>query len=403
MKKQIMSSLMSLCIGICVVPTSVMAAGTTTNNTSLSRDINFESEHPPLSEATKIAIAAYKKNPSEETKQAILDALNEAYDWVVQNKKDNLEEYTSTRSARIYAWLNTVVTGGTPPFMTLDMDSKEAERQAVADAIDAYRENPSSQNKASVKQALTTYYDAFLQEQEDHIIETEELRETRIATSLAYFTSDLFKPQANVTNTVQEDDVLAEIICSYISMGAVIVPVNPEARVREREINAAISSAQAAYLNNPTEENKIMLQAEIASAYQTAYDVRVEEYSIAEQKGSDGANALFTKMLDAEFRTAQYQELTEQLNMYGRIDRMVTFGSNTYGGDWTPRLKTESQVLAALLTAYEASPTAENEQAVKDNFYAIYNSMLTLQKAHLEETQSNLSIFTEETLQKLIG
>ena len=403
MKKQLISSLMSLCLGLCVVPTSVMAAGTTTGNTSLSRDITFESEHPPLSEATKVAIAAYKKNPSEETKQAVLDALNEAYDWVVQNKKENLEEYTSTRSARINAWLNTVVKGGTPPFMTLDMNSKEAERQAVADAIDAYRDNPTSQNRASVKQALTAYYDAFLQEQEDHIIETEELREMRIATSLAYFTSDLFQPQANVTNTVAEEDVLAEIICSYISAGAAIVPVNPEARVREREINAAISSAQTAYLNNPTEENKIILQAEIASAYQTAYDVRVEGYATAEQKGSDGASALFTQMLDAEFRTSQYKELTAQLNMYGRIDRMVTFGSNTYGGGWTPRMKTESQELVALLTEYEASPTAENEQAVKDKFYEVYNSMLALQKTHLEETQSNLSTFTEETLQELIG
>lgn len=402
MKKRILSLLTALCLLLCAAPTSAFAAGKITGNLSRSEDATWESEHPPLSETTKKAIAAYKKNPTEENKQGILNALNETYDWVVQNKKNNLLEYTNTRTKRIDAWMRTILNGGMPPFMSLSSDNnKGGERQALADAVDTYRENSSTYNRALVRQALEAYYDVFLREQEEHINETEELRETRIAASLEYFTSDRFKPQVNITNTVKQEDALAEIICAYISVGAKVVPVNPEARVREREINAAISSAQTVYLNVPTEENKTKLQEEIANAFQTAYDVRLEEYAIAENKGSGGADALFTQMLDADFRSTKFQELTEQLNLYGRIDRMVTYGSNTYG-DWTPRMETESQELAVLLNEYEAAPTSENELAVKDKFYEIYDNMLIVQKAHLEETQTKLSSFTEETLLTLI-
>ena len=55
-----------------------------TRQASMERG-DVESEHPPLSETTKKAIAAYKKNPTEENKQAVLNALNETYDWVIQN------------------------------------------------------------------------------------------------------------------------------------------------------------------------------------------------------------------------------------------------------------------------------------------------------------------------------
>lgn len=397
MKKRYLSLLTALCLLLSVAPVSGLAAESQTHSTEVTQ----ESEHPPLSESTKKAIAAYKKNPTDENKQAVLDALNEAYDWVVQNKKDNLAEYTRVRTERVGAWLRTVMAGGMPPFMSLSTDNNKGnERQLVADAVDIYRANPSSANRSLVKQALDAYYDAFLREQEEHIQETEELRETRITASLEYFTSDRFQPQAGVTSTVELEDTLAEIICAYISVGASSVPVNPEARVREREFNAAISSAQAVYLSNPTEENKAALREEIFKAFQTAYDVRVEEYAVAEIKGNDGASALFTSMLNADFRSEQFQELTEQRNLYGRIDRIVTFGTNTYG-DWTPRMEEESQELAKLLSEYEASPTEKNQQAVKAKFYEIYNTMLLVQKAHLEDTQANLNAFVEETLLEL--
>lgn len=402
MKKRSLTLLTAMSLLLSATPTPILAAGNVTANLSLSEDTTWESEHPPLSETTKIAIASYKKNPTEENKQAILNALYETYDWVVQNKKNNLLEHTKTRTERIDAWMRTIINGGMPSFMSLSTDNdKGTERQAVADAVDTYRENSSYKNRVLVRQALEAYYDAFLKEQEEHIIETEELRETRIATALEYFISDRFKPQANQSNTVKQEDALAEIIIGYISVGAAVVPVNPEARVREREINAAITNAQTVYLNNPTEENKTKLQEEIAKAFQTAYDVRLEEYAKAEYKGSNGASTLFTQMLDADFRNTKFQELTEQLNLYGRIDRMITYGSNTYG-DWTPRMKEESQELAALLNIYEASPTSENKQAVKDKFYEIYTNMLIVQKVHLEETQIKLSSFTEETLHELI-
>lgn len=396
-KKRFLSLLTALCLVLSTAPMSVLAAESQTHSTEVTQ----ESEHPPLSETTKEAIAAYKKNPTDENKQAVLDALNEAYDWVVQNKKNNLAEYTRVRTERVGAWLRTVMAGGMPPFMSLSTDNNKGnERQVVAEAAEAYRANPSSANRSLVKQALEAYYDAFLREQEVHIQETEELRETRIAASLEYFTSDRFQPQTGATNTVELEDTLAEIIVSYISVGAASIPVNPEARVRERAFNAAISSAQTVYLSNPTEENKAALREEISKAFQTAYDVRVEEFSVAENKGSDGASALFTSMLNADFRSEQFQELTEQRNLYGRIDRTIIFGSNTYR-DWTPRMEEESQELAKLLSEYEASPTTVNQQAVQAKFYEIYDAMLLVQKAHLEDMQVKLNSFVEETLLEL--
>lgn len=402
MKKHLLL-LLSACVIFCSTPISAIAAEKAADMSVVSEGTTFESEHPPLSEDTKEAIGTYKRNPTEENKQAVLDALNKAYDFVIQNKKDNLEKYTQERTDKIGAWMNTVLKGGMPPFMSLSTDNNKGdEREAVADAVDAYRENSSSENRLLVKQALEAYYDAFLKEQEEHVVETEEVRESRIAASLEYFTSDLFKPQISTSTTVNQDDALAEIICAYISAGAEIVPVNPEARVREREINATISNAQMVYLNNPNDENLDQLKNEVRNAFQTAYDVRLEEYGVAEAKGVDGGNALFTKMMDADFRSEQFQNLTEQLNLYGRIDRMVTYGSNTYG-DWTPRMQEESQELAILLNTYDVYPTEENKQAVEDKFFEIYDNMLIIQKEHLEDTQADLETFIAEILSGLIN
>lgn len=368
---------------------------------SPSNGFEWESEHPPLSENTKIAIAAYKKNPTEENKNALLEALNDTYDWVIQNKKDNLTEYIDSREQSINSWMQTIRAGGMPPFMSLNTDNnKGTERQAITEAVDVYRKNRSSENENLVRQALTSYYDAFIREQEEHIIETEELRETRIAAAFEYFTSDRFQPQTPTNDAVKQEDALAEIICAYISVGAEIVPVNPEARVRERTFNAAITSAQMSYLQEPTEENRNKCREEIAKAFQTAYDVRMEEYVKAEGK-IGGAQKLFTQIIDVDFRDRQFLDLTEQRNLYGRIDRMVTFGCNTYG-NWEPRMKTESQELAALLQEYETSHTTQNQQAVESKFNEIYNEMIVIHKAHLQQMQYKLNSFIEEILKELI-
>lgn len=351
---------------------------------SSSRTSEWESEHPPLSEATKKAIADYKKNPTEDSRQAVLDALNEAYDWVIENKQTKYAAYTEGMADSVNGWMKTIRAGGMPPFMSLTTtDDKGSERQAVADAVALYRQERTMENEAQVQQALEAYYNAFLAEQAYHIEETIALQESRTAASLEYFTSDRFQPQLRTESTVTQEDTLAEIICAYISVGAQFLPVNPEARVREREFNAAITAAQLAFLAAPTDENLSNLRAELAKAFETAYDVRVEEYAHAAASGSSGADALFDRMLDEGFLNQQFAELTEQRNLYGRIDRMVTYGGNTYG-DWTPRMEEESQALSAALKEYEANPSETAKQNVMEQFYALYDSMLSAQKEHLD-------------------
>lgn len=397
MNNRIITLLTMLCLLILFAPVTLKA-----QNNSSSKNTTLESEHPPLSEATKKAIAVYKKTPSEANKLALLKALNEAYDEVLQNKKNNLAEHTRTRSEKIKSWMRTVLNGGMPPFMSLKTDNnKGGERQMVADAVAAYRKSPSSHNKISLEESLAAYYDAFLKEQQGHITETEKLRDARVKASLEYFASDLFQPGVNVKNNIRQEDVLAEIMCAYISAGAEIIPVNPEARVRERAINADISNARALYLNDPVEYNKAKLKEEISKAFQTAYSVRQEGYVAAQKKGSAGADALFNQMLDEIFLNAQFKDLTEQRNLYGRIDRMVIYGNNTYEG-WTPRMINESQELAKLLSVYKDSPTLENKQAAKAKFSEIYKNMLITQNMHLKEMQPKLNSFVESVLKNTI-
>jgi len=287
--------------------------------------------------------------------------------------------------------------------MSLSTDNnKDTERQAIADAVAVYGKTHSSADLEIVKQCLANYYDAFLKEQQEHIEETEELRETRVATSLEYFTSDRFQPQMNTKITVTESDVLAEMICSYICTGAEIVPVNPEARVREREYNANITNAQMDYLNQTSEQNKVALKNEITKAFEETYKVRLEQYAIAEKKGKNAIDTLFNQMLNENFRKQQFADLTEQRNLYGRIDRMITYGSNTYG-DWTPRMKEQSQQLAELIHIYEITPTDENKKAAETKFYEIYQDMIDLQKTHLENTKITINSFVEQILNDLIG
>ncbi len=384
-----MKKIMSLgVIGMVVVGLSVSASA-----------FERESEHPPLSENTKRAIADYKRQPTEENKSTLLKVMNESYDGVIQLKKDKLAERIRDRDKNINRWLQAVRSGGVPPFMTLNTENNKGdERKVVAEAVEAYKKDSSAKNEAAVKSALTAYYDVFIDEQRKHIKETEDARESRMTASLARFTSDRFRPgPRGARATVAQDDVLSEIICAYISVGAEIVPVNPEARVRERGFNAAINTAQTRYEKEPTKENKAALRAEIAKAFRAACDVRLEEIAKAEKKGLAGAGGLLAQMQDAEFRDSQFRELTQQRNLYGRIDRMVTFGRNTTG-DWESRMKVESRELAKLLQ--ESGKTAK--QALESNFNDVYAKMLSVQKKHLQEVKAKLDSFTDATLEELV-
>lgn len=400
-KRNLKPLFIGACFSLCTITMPAFAVEQGIQNYFISSGTTWESEHPPLSENTKKAIADYKKKPTEENKQALFDALNESYDWVIQNKKNNLEIYKQQRTDKINCWLKSIINGDMPPFMSLSTDNNKGEwRQAVADAVEVYRAESNNVNKELVKQSLENYYDAFLNEQEEHIIDTENERETRIATSLAYFTSELFNPSIGVITSVDREDVLAEIICSYISSGAEIVPVNPEARVRERQYNASIKEAQFTYIDNPTSENKAILEEKIKEAFQAALDFRIEEFEFAQNKGSLGGQNLLFSIFDSNFIDSQYLELTQQRNLYGRIDRIITFGSNTCS-DWTPRMIEESQELAELLKLYDISNTQENKQAIETKFYEIYDCMMIMQKAHLEDSKNNIDIYVANTLDEL--
>jgi len=362
----------------------------------------WESEHPPLPENTRRAIADYKRSPTEANKAQLLRVMNENYDAVIQRKKDNLAERVRDREKNINRWMLAVRSGDVPPFMKLNTENhKGDQRKAVGDAVDRYRQDQSSSNETALREALNMYYDAFLDEQKKHIKETEDARESRLAMALERFTSDRFhtSPQAARTTVIQ-DEALAEIICAYIAVGAEIVPVNPEARVRERGFNSAINTAQAVYLKQPTENNRAKLRAEIAKAFQSAYDVRLEEFAKAEKKGITGARQLLVQMQVAETRDRLFLDLTQQRNLYGRIDRIVTFGSNTVGS-WQPRLKAESRELAAILRAHAENATSDTKLALETKFNALYTKMLNVYREHLEATKGKLDSFIEMTLKEL--
>lgn len=357
-----------------------------------------ESEHPPLSSDTKKAIAAYKRSPSEANKANLLSALNQSYDKVIAQKQEKLAKREKERDKNINAWFKAVRAGKNPPFMDLQTPNKKgSERQVVANAINAYQQNANSQNEKALKEALNAYYDAFLNEQRAHIKETQDLREERIQASLERFTSESFdisvknRGKFDKRDKAEPSEFLAEIIASYLNAGAQILPVNPEARVRERELNAQINAAQKAYLADKSEANKANLRAQIQKAFQTAYSVRVAEFAKAESKGISGSKALFDKMQDSEFVVAQFKELSEQRNLYGRIDRKVSF--ETSFGRIAPHLKAESN---ALYEALQADKSASQQE-----FNALYEKMLAVQKEHLSATQSKVESFVDEVLAEL--
>lgn len=357
-----------------------------------------ESEHPPLSEETKKAIAIYKRNPNEANKQNLLNALNKSYDAVIEQKKKNLNEHIKDKDKNIQMWIKTVKSGKNPPFMNLETDNNKGnERQAVANAIVEYNKNRNAQNETALKKALENYYEAFLDEQREHIKETEDLRDERINASLERFTSDRFalspKSAQNNSKNINKDEILAEIIANYINAGAEILPVNPEARVRERKFNAAINDAQKVYFKSPNSENKEKLRYEIAKAFETALEVRIQSVQNAQNKGINGGEKLLNKMQDSDFLQAQFDEITEQRNLYGRIDRIVSFGSNT-ATDWNPREKQDSLKLASALKSGD-------KNIINSEFKALYQKMLKIQKEHLDSTKKRLDSLINDTLNEL--
>ncbi|MGL5683943.1 MAG: hypothetical protein ACRDDZ_12970 [Marinifilaceae bacterium] len=362
-----------------------------------------ESEHPPLPKNTKKAIATYKHNPTIANKDTLLKVMNENYDAIIQTKKDKLEERIRNRDKNINRWFQSVKSGGVPPFMELNTKNhKDNERQVIMKAIENYRIDSSSKNENAVKEALNTYYNLFLNEQVEHIKDTEDSREARMRTSLERFTSNRFQPNAEgAKNNIKQEEALAEIICNFIAIGAEIVPVNPESRVREREYNAAISTAQAEYLKDPTNEKRDKLRTELANAFTATYDVRIIEFSRAQIKGLNGGRALLSRITNIDFLQTQFTELTEQRNLYGRIDRMVTFGSNTVKG-WQPRLQSDSRELSKLLTENIKIPSTKNRQAVEAKFNEIYSEMINLHLYHLQKVKNCLNTMIDETLSELI-
>jgi len=401
MKRYVFSFLISFCIILNIFNINVIAAERVSDE--LINITQWESDHPPLSDEIKKAIAAYKRNPCEATEQALLKSINEAYDKIIETKVNNRYGYIKTRISRIKGWMDLIVCGQLPSFMLLNTDNnKAAQRQAVAEAVNIYWENTTSENKALVKEALGKYYDAFLSEQDEIVLLTEQAREERVSASFERYTSDLFKIHSNIKSTSQPEDTLAEIICAYISVGSEIVYCNPESRVREREINADIYDMRTHYLNNPTPQTEKEFKQSIEAAFQTAYNVRRECYSMAQQKGEEGAEVLFEKFLEDGYIDEQFKELTEQRNLYGRIDRMVTYGDNTIG-DWQPRLQEKSRELSKLINNYKSNSTQENKKAVKEKFYEIYRDMLNIHYEHLNQVQGKFKGFIDETFHELLG
>ncbi len=346
----------------------------------------------------KKAIAQYKRTPSEANKQNLLNALNKSYDAVIAQEKEKLAQREKERDKNIDSWLNGVKRSKNPPFMNLESDNhKGNERQIVAKAINAYNQNKSTQNESVLREALNAYYEAFLEEQRVHIKETEDLRSERIAMSFERFSSDRFalspKGGAKSANRLSVDEILAEIIANYINVGAEMLPVNPESRVRERKFNAQINDAQKAYLQNKSAQNKAKLREAIAEAYNAALTARVQSAKSAQSKGTKGGAKLLEKMTDSAFLEEQFSELTAQRNLYGRIDRIISFGSNT-ADEWTPRQKQDSLNLSTALKSGDKNLTTRE-------FNALYDKMLKAQDLHLQATKQRLDSLIDECLDSL--
>lgn len=283
--------------------------------------------------------------------------------------------------------------------MNLETDNNKGnERQIVAKAISAYNQNKNTQNERTLKETLNAYYEAFLEEQRAHIKETGNLRQERIKASFERFASERFalsKGGKNGTENLNRDEILAEIIANYISIGAEIVPVNPESRVQECKFNALINDAQKAYLQDRSTQNLANLRNAVAEAYQSTLQARIQNVNNTKAKGVRGGAKLLEKIQDSAFLDEQFSELTQQRNLYGRIDRIVTFGSNTTT-EWNPRQKQDSMRLATALKNGD-------KNAISYEFNALYSKMLDLQKSQLNSVQKQIDLLIDECLESLIA
>ena len=110
--------------------------------------------------------------------------------------------------------------------------------------------------------------------------------------------------------------------------------------------------------------------------------------------------AILSKISEDDFLESQFADLTEQRNLYGRIDRMITFGSNTVVM-WQPRLKIESEELAKLIMENKTAPSSKNKQLTEAKFNEIYTKMLALHSDHLKDVKDKLEIMIDKTLIEL--
>lgn len=98
-------------------------------------------------------------------------------------------------------------------------------------------------------------------------------------------------------------------------------------------------------------------------------------------------------MTDSAFLEEQFSELTAQRNLYGRIDRIISLGSNT-ADEWTPRYKQDSLNLSTALKSGDKNATTRE-------FNALYDKMLKAQDSHLQATKQRLDSLIDECLDLL--
>ena len=358
-----------------------------------------ESEHPPLSQDTKEAIARYQHHPTPENKEAILQALTKAYDNVIAQKQEKLAQRIKDRDKAISQYLSQIKRGQTPPFLNHSDSTKSTERANVAAAIKAYKSDRGA-NEAALKSALEAYYDAFLDEQRAHIDETIALKDSRLSESLERFSKGFRGSDSKMRDSkrrdfktrhasdfveVGNDEILFDIMRVFVSSGAEFAPINPENRVQERGHNARINAAIKKYETSRSVEDKNTIKNEIYNALQNALKVRSDGLKRAEQKGVKPAKKLLEKMRDNNFLSQQKEDLITQRNLYGRIDRIITFGSLEYKA---VRAEDSKKLFAKLMVDNGADSKLDSNAVA--SFEMLYKDSIIYQKQHLESISKNL-------------
>ena len=133
----------------------------------------------------------------------------------------------------------------------------------------------------------------------------------------------------------------------------------------------------------------------IRQAYNAALQARIHSVNQSSKKGVSGGAKLLEKMQDSAFLDEQFSELTQQRNLYGRIDRIISFGGNT-ADIFTPRARQDSMRLATALKNGD-------KNAMSREFNALYGKMVEAQKAQLDSAQKGLDKLVDECLESLIA